>query len=222
MPIPLPLLAIKQLFDAFWCAALLANHRARWLRANPHNFTTADTIFPIGQVTVGNFTYGALNLHFFGNASESVQIGSFCSIANDVHLIAGGEHPLSYPTTFPMAHYLGNSAEMGSAPKGPIVISDDVWIGRGATILSGVTIGQGAVIGAQSIVTRDIPPYSIYLGNKVVRSRFDESTISRLSQLDWSKVTRESATPALAELETVTREEFFQSKFYLAHRASPR
>ena len=71
------------------------------------------------------------------------------------------------------------------------VIEDDVWIGYGATILSGVTIGKGAIIGANSIVAKDVPPYAIYVGDKIIKYRFKEDIIEKLLKTDLSKLTKE-------------------------------
>ena len=69
-----------------------------------------------------------------------------------------------------------------------VIIGDDVWIGYDALIMPGVTIGKGSVIGARAIVTKDVPPYSIYVGNKVIKKRFSEDIINKLSIIDFSKV----------------------------------
>ena len=71
--------------------------------------------------------------------------------------------------------------------KGDIVIGNDVWIGYEATILSGVTIGDGAIIGAKAVVTKDVPPYSVVGGvpAKKIKQRFDAETIQKLQQLKW-------------------------------------
>lgn len=74
--------------------------------------------------------------------------------------------------------------------KGNIIIEDDVWIGQGAIILSGVTIGRGSVIGAGAVVAKDIPPYSIVVGNpgKVIKKRFSDEIIEKLMKVDYSKL----------------------------------
>ena len=71
--------------------------------------------------------------------------------------------------------------------KGDIVVGSDVWIGRGSTILSGVTIGDGAVVAAGSMVTKDVAPFSIVGGNpaRLIRMRFDEHTVEKLLVLRW-------------------------------------
>ena len=75
-----------------------------------------------------------------------------------------------------------------SETKGDIIIEDDVWIGYGCTILSGVKIGQGAVIGTRSVVAKDIPPYAIYAGNKIIKYRFSNKVIEKLLKIDFSKI----------------------------------
>lgn len=67
-------------------------------------------------------------------------------------------------------------------------MGDDVWIGYGSTILSGVRVGQGAVIGAKSVVAKDIPPYAIYAGTRVIKYRFNEEIIQKLLKIDFAKL----------------------------------
>ena len=71
--------------------------------------------------------------------------------------------------------------------KGDIVIGNDVWLGYRSVILAGVTIGDGAIVGAYSVVTKDVPPYTIVAGNpaKEIRRRFSEAEIARLLELRW-------------------------------------
>lgn len=69
-----------------------------------------------------------------------------------------------------------------------IIIEDDVWIGYEVLIMSGVTIGKGSVVGARSIVTKDIPPYSVFVGNKVIKQRFDSSSIEKIKGIDFSQI----------------------------------
>ena len=71
--------------------------------------------------------------------------------------------------------------------RGDVIISNDVWIGHGASILSGVQIGDGAVIGARAVITKDVEPYSIVAGNpaRLIRKRFDDETIRKLQEIRW-------------------------------------
>jgi acetyltransferase-like isoleucine patch superfamily enzyme len=130
-------------------------------------------------------------LHGFGNQEESLAIGSFVSIAENVNFLLGGNHPYSGFSTFPFKAKYFSTLE--ATTKGGIVVGDDVWIGYSSTILSGVTIGQGAVIAAGSMVTRDVAPYSIVGGNpaKLIKYRFDKEVIDKLSAFDFSQLSDE-------------------------------
>ena len=158
-----------------------------WRKKNRHNKTFAARYFPIDRVTVGKHTYGMLDIRSFCNeAGEKLQIGNYVSIADNVIFILGGEHQIKTFTTFPLAAYftrINNNKDSGS--KGPIVIEDEVWIGAGALILSGVTIGKGSVVGAGAVVTKNVPPYSVTAGNpaKVIKYRFTEDTLSRIKEI---------------------------------------
>lgn len=130
----------------------------KWRKRNQHNFTTIKTIFPIDKVTVGKGTYGSLDIELYEEKSNTyVEIGNFCSIARNVRFIADGGHNISNASSYPFkVRYLSEKSE--AIAKGPIIVGDDVWIGESSIILSGVTIGQGAVIAAGSVVTKDVPP----------------------------------------------------------------
>jgi acetyltransferase-like isoleucine patch superfamily enzyme len=140
------------------------------------------------QYNIGRGTYGDLRVRSWGE-DATLTMGAFCSVASGVQILLGGEHRPDWVTTYPFSvlwqkakHLLGHPSS-----KGDVVIGNDVWIGAEAMILSGVTIGDGAVIGARSVVTKDVPPYAIVGGNpaRVIRMRFDEATISRLQNLKW-------------------------------------
>ncbi len=125
---------------------------------------------------------------------EKLVIGKFCSIACGAKfLFNSANHALSSLSTYPFPIFFdewGLPVEDIPAAwdnKGDIVVGSDVWIGYEAVILAGVTIGDGAIIGARAVVTRDVPPYTIVGGvpAKPIRKRFDEDTIARLLQLRW-------------------------------------
>lgn len=166
-------------------------HRQEWKRRNRHNDTSMGTDFPMDKVTVGNGTYGILNVYSFKQDAERLSIGHYCSIAEHVSFLLGGEHHCGYLSNYPFLTYLHLPDAADRATRGPIRIGDDVWIGFGAVILSGVTIGQGAVIAAGSVVTKDVPPYAIYTTNRIIRSRFSPETVERLLKLDYSRLTPE-------------------------------
>lgn len=148
-------------------------------------------VFDIGdRLTVGRHTYGRPKVRWYEGDTAGVSIGNFTSIADDVVFAIGGGHPLDRVSLFPFRAQFGlpGAFEDGHpTTKGDIVVGSDVWIGRGARVMSGVTIGHGAVIGAYSVVARDVRPYAIVVGNpaRELRRRFDDDTIGRLLALAW-------------------------------------
>jgi O-methyltransferase len=147
---------------------------------------------------IGDYSYGSPQIHYWKNRSARLTIGRFCSIAGGVNLFMGGNHRSAWTTTYPFAVVLESApiwldpiqlppADEYELTSGNIVIGNDVWIGQSATIMSGVTIGDGAIIAAHAVVTRDVPPYGVVGGNpaKLLKKRFDEKTIERLLRLGW-------------------------------------
>ncbi len=133
-------------------------------------------------------------LYHYPINGDKLCIGRFCSIACGAKfLFASANHSLSSLSTYPFPlfyeewgqpwHQLTQAWEN----RGDISIGNDVWIGYEAVILSGVTIGDGAIIAARSVVTRDVPPYTIVGGvpARPIRKRYDEATIAHLLQLQW-------------------------------------
>lgn len=118
-------------------------------------------------------------------------IGNFTSIANGV-VIGGARHPMEWAGMSPV-FYKGRDSikkkfSQHELPAPPItVIGSDVWIGRSAIIISGVTVGNGAVIGAGSVVTKDVPPYAVVAGNpaKFIKYRFTSDIIKQLEKSSW-------------------------------------
>ena len=158
-----------------------------------------------------------MNVKSYGNAKEHLKIGHYCCIAEDVVFLTGGNHTISTFSQFPFDAYY-NTGRAHQAPcKGPIVVGDDVWIGFGATVLSGVTIGQGAIIGAKSIVTKDVPPYAIYVGNKVVKYRYPENIVEKMIRFDFSKLTPADIESNSHLLNLELDESFFETDFYIQH-----
>lgn len=177
------------MFQAFKRYILLWNKKKQWRKTNPHNRTVVYTLFPLDIVKVGKETYGELNIYSWGSDNEKLCIGNFCSIASFTEFLLGGNHNYNKLTTYPYKVMLfGENSEATS--NGPIIIGDDVWIGQRSTILSGVSIGRGAVIAARSVVTKNIPPYAIVGGNpaKIIKYRFDPSVINVLNSIDFNKM----------------------------------
>ena len=124
---------------------------------------------------------------------ERLVIGKFCSIACGARfLMNSANHALGSLSTYVFPIFYeewGHGMEVTEAwdHRGDIVIGNDVWIGYEAVILSGVTIGDGAIVAARSVVTRDVPPYTIVGGvpARPIRRRFDQETIDALLELRW-------------------------------------
>ena len=185
----------------FWYR--LRKQKKIWRKRNPHNTTKAKTLFNCDLVHVGNKTYGDLNIISFNNKTK-LSIGSICSLAQDVHFLLDAEHPIHNISTFPFQVAILAEKEGEAFSKGDIVVDDDVWFGFGAVIMSGVHIGQGAVIAAGSVVTKDIPPYAIVGGvpARVIKYRFSAEMISELLKLDYNKLTEKMISAHSLELYT--------------------
>ena len=133
-------------------------------------------------------------LYHYAVNREKLVIGKFCSIACGAKfLFNSANHALGSLSTYPFPIFFEEwGLPVEDIPrswdhKGDIVVGNDVWIGDEAVVLAGVTIGDGAVVGARAVVTRDVPPYTIVGGvpAKPIRRRFDGGVIERLSALRW-------------------------------------
>jgi acetyltransferase-like isoleucine patch superfamily enzyme len=160
-----------------------------------HNDNPTGVMFKQNNCTinVGRFTYGYERTTFreYGE-SVTVNIGNFCSIAENVTVLLGGNHRFDWAANWHFGFYYiaqlgGADIKEPSYSNGAVNIGHDVWIGRGATILSGVTIGNGAVIAANAHVVKDVAPYEMVGGNpaKHIKFRFSQDIIDLLDQLHW-------------------------------------
>lgn len=155
------------------------------------------------NIIVGDYSYyyddnGAENFeehvtHHYEFIGDKLIIGKFCSIGKGVEFIMNGaNHRMGSITTYPF-NIMGEGWEKCTPKpsdlplKGDTVVGNDVWIGQNVTVLPGVHIGDGAIIGANSVVSKDVSPYHIVGGNpiKIIRKRFDEDTIAYLLKLKW-------------------------------------
>ena len=141
------------------------------------------------RIQIGRFTYGGARFRLWSE-DERIEVGAFCSFAEEVSVFGGGEHRTDWVTTYPLRIAFGSpGAGRDGHPhsKGKTVIGNDVWLGHGAMILSGVRVGDGACVGAGAVVSRDVPPYAIVAGNpaRIVRMRFDEARVAALLRIAW-------------------------------------
>ena len=159
-----------------------------------------NTIIQDPQIVVGDYTiyndfvndpllFEKNNVH-----KEKLVIGKFCSIACGTRFLFNcANHTLNSLSTytFPLFYEEWNLEKSNVVSawdnKGDIIIGDDVWIGYEAVIMSGVHVGNGAIIAARAVVTKDVPPYTIVGGTpaREIRKRFDTDVIKRLLMLKW-------------------------------------
>lgn len=142
------------------------------------------------RVTIGRHSYGftAQTFQLWGG-EERIEVGSFCSFGPEVLVFGGGEHGEGRVSTFPLRTLLFERGleDLDATSKGPTRIGNDCWLGRRAMVLSGVTVGDGAIIGAGAVVARDVPPYAVVAGNpaRLLRHRFEPEIIERLGRVRW-------------------------------------
>ena len=185
------------------------------------------------RIEIGDFTYfghlealedyaAYLAPYTFPLSPEKLVIGKFCQIAHGARIVtSSANHDMSGFSTFPFANFMmtpetgfDDIKAMFDVPgrKGDTVIGNDVWIGMDATIMPGVKVGDGAVIGSLSVVAKDVPPYAIVAGNpaRIVKARFDEATVERLLAIAWwnwpaEKITRNLAAIKGADVDALER-----------------
>jgi acetyltransferase-like isoleucine patch superfamily enzyme len=140
---------------------------------------------------IGDYTYGHPKV-LYDNGGANLEIGKYCSIAEGVSIFLGGNHRQDWITTYPfpwLPQYFPELSHIKNhtSTKGSVIIENDVWIGQNASVLSGVTIENGAVIAASSVVTKNIGPYEIWGGNpaKFIKKRFTDEVIAELQEIKW-------------------------------------
>lgn len=167
----------------------LRSFNKKWRSRNTFNDTQVGTIFPPELVSVDYYSYGTLNVYSRGVSGEKLDIGRYVSIAENVKFLLGNNHVYTNFSTYPFkVKFMNSLAE--SYSNGPIIVEDDVWIGMDSMILSGVTLGRGSIVAARSVVTKNVPPYSIVGGNpaKIIKYRFDEDLINSLMSIDIKSI----------------------------------
>ncbi|MBW8348014.1 Vat family streptogramin A O-acetyltransferase [Bacillus sp. IITD106] len=155
------------------------------------------------NIVIGDYTYyddinGAEKFedhvtHHYELIGDKLIIGKFCAIAKGIEFVMNGaNHRMGSITTYPF-NIMGNGWEQSTPTladlplKGDTVIGNDVWIGQNVTVMPGVHIGDGAIIAANSVVAKDVPPYHIAGGNpcKMIKKRFDDELIDYLFSIKW-------------------------------------
>ena len=155
------------------------------------------------NIIVGDYTYyadisGAEKFeehvtHHYDFIGDKLIIGKFCAIAKGIEFVMNGaNHRMNCVTTYPFSIMLNGweqfTPTLEDLPlKGDTVVENDVWIGQNVTVMPGIHIGNGAIIAANSVVTKDVPDYCIAGGNpcKIIRKRFDDELIAYLLNLKW-------------------------------------
>lgn len=157
------------------------------------------------NISIGDYTYyddrdnptgfEQNNILFnYPEFGDRLIIGKFCQIASGAKFIMGpANHRISSVTTYPFSVFGGRWSEqtpphLSQLPfKGDLVVGNDVWIGRESVIMPGVKIGDGSIIGAYAVVTRDVPPYCVVGGNpaRFIKKRFHDELIQILLELKW-------------------------------------
>lgn len=137
---------------------------------------------------VGDYTYGLPEVLWWGE-NAGLFIGRYCSIARGVSILLGGNHRSDWVTTFPFSVLDPEASDLTGHPasNGDVRIGNDVWLGDGCRVMSGVTIGNGACIAASAVVTKNVPPFAIVGGvpAKVIRSRFRQDQVEALQKISW-------------------------------------
>jgi acetyltransferase-like isoleucine patch superfamily enzyme len=164
---------------------------------------------------VGDYTYGNPNVVSWGEGRK-LFIGNYCSIASGVTIFLGGNHRSDWVTTYPFSAITDTWPEatgVSGHPQsnGDVRIENDVWLGANCTVMSGITIENGAVIAASSLVTKDVPPYAIVGGNpaRIIRYRFNEEIVKRLLKVNWWNWPETYVRSLIPELLSTDIEKFF-------------
>ncbi len=183
---------------------------AVWSRYGEHRAHAArqaldEALYSSERLTMGRCSYGDPLVATFPGDSAHVRIGAFCSIGPDVILMDGGDHRTDWVSTFPFRARLGlpGAYEDGHPrSRGDIEVGNDVWIGRGARVRSGVSIGNGAVVASYAVVTRDVRPYAVVAGvpAREVRRRFSDEHVQALQRIAWWEWPMDTIEAGVAQL----------------------
>lgn len=182
------------------------------------------------NIIVGDFTYFSdvdfekHVTHHYDFYGDKLIIGKFCQIAAGVNFVMNGaNHQMNSVSIFPFYIFEGwnqDTPDLSEMPmKGNIVIENDVWIGQNATILPGVHIGNGSIIGMNSVVGHNVEPYSVVAGNpaRFIRKRFDDELINLMQEFKWWDLSVEEINdliPVLSDSNLENVKIFLKKKLY--------
>jgi acetyltransferase-like isoleucine patch superfamily enzyme len=193
---------LHKLFQQFRLST--ARKDERWKVGQVIGLDPAARIEKYGHVIQGGYLPLALGAFSYSHSafSTEIEVGRYCSFAAGVQVIPG-DHPMDWVTTSPVTHNPGGMRGLGvylndighreyrlypaPIPYKPAIVGHDVWLGMNVLIKRGVRIGHGAIVGAGSLVTKDIPPYAIVAGTpaRILRYRFAEPVIEALLRSEW-------------------------------------
>jgi len=189
-----------------------------------HSFYLSDNLdYGINRYSwkIGKYSYGFPDV-IDPEYGAKLEIGSFTSISQRVTIVLAN-HKVTNISLYPFLAINPLNIDMDlkksdHSTKGNTIIGSDVWIGVGATILPGVRIGHGAVVAAQSVVTRNIPPYAVVAGNpaKIIKFRFDHETINKLLQIAWWDLSDKDLISMSEFLTSEDLDEFFKKFFFVS------
>jgi acetyltransferase-like isoleucine patch superfamily enzyme len=138
---------------------------------------------------IGRGCYGPLEIKTFGAPGEKVTIGRYCSFAEETAILVGMDHRLDWATTYPFTVFRPEASHIPGhpAPSEGVTIGNDVWMGFRSMVLDGVTVGDGAVIAAGAVVTRDVRPYAVVAGcpAREIARRFPDEVVDELLEIAW-------------------------------------
>ena len=146
------------------------------------------------MIEIGEYSYGAngvdLQFEFRGRMGEGTyRVGKFCAFGSGIQVLLKAGHILHGVSTFPFYSRLGIGPKDNTADAtgGDVIVGNDVWVGNRVMLVGPVEIGDGAIIGAGSVVRGYVPPYGISVGNPaaVLRRRFDQSIIDKMLAIQW-------------------------------------
>lgn len=165
------------------------------------------------KYVMGVGSYGIPAVHDFDEGA-TLRVGAYTSIASGVEVILGGHHRMDWVSTYPFPAKVEQASNIAgyNGSRGDVSVGNDVWLCTGCTLLSGVTIGDGAVVAARAVVSRDVPAYAIVAGNpaRIVRWRFPEAVIKGLLEIKWWEWSVDEVKAASSRLCSNDMADFFE------------